>query len=132
TPSISQLFFFCLTIGKKFCHLDSSSTSLISHQMPYTPTTGTDEQPQLPLTGPAPQELQHFLRVGAAVPLGLAHGRFLSGRSSDLLHPDSPPGGGWSRTAPPPPTTTAPVIPGPCLCLGGDVEVVASGRDGMW
>src|SRR4051794_19843452 len=61
------------SVCTSLCELDSLPLTLVCQEVPEAADAGTGEQPQLPVAGLAPQELQHRRRVGAGQPLRLGH-----------------------------------------------------------
>src|SRR5262245_61471838 len=87
--------------GFAVCIIFRKLHNLVSQPMgqerPDSPDTRTSEQPQLPVTGLAPQELQHLLRVGTGQPFSFSHNVTPCPQSASL--PSSPhmvaPPGSW-------------------------------------
>src|SRR5262245_14312524 len=69
-----KYFLIRFTVSKCFRRLNRLLAAWVDEKMPYSPAACTRKQPQLPVAGPTPQELQHLLRVGAGQPLRLGHG----------------------------------------------------------
>jgi hypothetical protein len=54
----------CLPLNELLGGLDSLSTALIGHPVPDTAATSTTEQPQLPIVGHVPKQIQHRVQIG--------------------------------------------------------------------
>jgi len=72
-----ELFPACEAVRKPLNSLNGLAYSLRSHPVPNPPRARHREQPELPVTGPSPQELQHRLRVRAGFPSRFVQGLLL-------------------------------------------------------
>src|SRR6185312_14131754 len=64
--------------------------SLVLKQMSYPPTAGDREQPELPVTGLSPQELQHRPGISGLQPLLLSHAGTSRFAQAQIHRPTSP------------------------------------------